>query len=158
MSASLNDRANALSRGVLSHALGEVPPGRQGRRAATAVRRPDGCTGLTFAYWDELWNYYDKWTRPAAERVVADAEHEYYCPMHPSVVQSEPGNCPICGMPLSKRKKGHVEALSEGGRLACPTGPDAGRPGGNSDGRDRLRTARRDDLDSRHSWRSTSGI
>jgi Cu(I)/Ag(I) efflux system membrane fusion protein len=71
-------------------------------------------TGLAFAYWDELWNYYDKWTRPPAERVVADAEHEYYCPMHPSVVQPEPGNCPICGMPLSKRKKGHVEALPEG--------------------------------------------
>jgi Cu(I)/Ag(I) efflux system membrane fusion protein len=71
-------------------------------------------TGLTFAYWDELGNYYDKWTRPIAERVVADALHEFYCPMHPSVVQSDPGNCPICGMPLSKRKKGQVEALPKG--------------------------------------------
>ena len=34
--------------------------------------------------------------------------------MHPSVVQDEPGNCPICGMPLSKRKKGQTEALPEG--------------------------------------------
>ncbi len=72
------------------------------------------CTGLAFAYWDEIWNEYDKWTRPAAARVVADAEHEFYCPMHPSVVQAEPGNCPICGMPLSKRKKGRVEALPNG--------------------------------------------
>jgi Cu(I)/Ag(I) efflux system membrane fusion protein len=34
--------------------------------------------------------------------------------MHPSVVQDEPGNCPICGMPLSKRPKGEKQALPEG--------------------------------------------
>jgi hypothetical protein len=25
---------------------------------------------------------------------------EYTCPMHPEIVQNEPGNCPICGMDL----------------------------------------------------------
>ena len=34
--------------------------------------------------------------------------------MHPSVVQNEPGNCPICGMPLSKRPKGEKQSLPEG--------------------------------------------
>ncbi len=34
--------------------------------------------------------------------------------MHPSVVQEQPGNCPICGMPLSKRRKGEKTALPEG--------------------------------------------
>src|SRR5581483_7219238 len=60
-------------------------------------------TGLVFAYWDTLWNRYDKWMRPAAESHAAVAGIEYYCPMHPQVVQDEPGSCPICGMPLAKR-------------------------------------------------------
>src|SRR5262245_24775131 len=71
-------------------------------------------TGLVFGYWDTIWNYYEKWSRPAAERVAAAAGVEFYCPMHPSVVQDEPGNCPICGMPLSKRPKGEKQALPEG--------------------------------------------
>ncbi len=33
-----------------------------------------------------------------------DAAVEYTCPMHPEVVQSEPGSCPKCGMFLEPRK------------------------------------------------------
>jgi len=72
-------------------------------------------TGLIFAYWDSIWNHYEKWTRPPGENLAATASDvEYYCPMHPTVIQGDPGSCPICGMPLSKRKKGEVEALPEG--------------------------------------------
>ncbi|MBV8126193.1 MAG: efflux RND transporter periplasmic adaptor subunit [Planctomycetaceae bacterium] len=71
-------------------------------------------TGLVFTYWDTLANYYEKWTRPPGEQVAAAHGLEYYCPMHPSVVQEKPGNCPICGMPLSKRKQGEKTALPEG--------------------------------------------
>jgi len=72
-------------------------------------------TGLTFAYWDTLWNHYEKWTRPAGPAVAtAGADSEHYCPMHPTVVQTEAGSCPICGMPLSKRKKGEETTLPEG--------------------------------------------
>jgi Cu(I)/Ag(I) efflux system membrane fusion protein len=71
-------------------------------------------TGLVFVYWDTLWNYYDKWTRPVGDHVAAVSDNEYYCPMHPSVLRDEAGNCPICGMPLSKRKKGQAEDLHEG--------------------------------------------
>jgi Cu(I)/Ag(I) efflux system membrane fusion protein len=71
-------------------------------------------TALSFAYWDTLWNYYEKYTRPQGERLAAAADIEFYCPMHPSVVQEQPGNCPICGMPLSKRKKGETTKLPEG--------------------------------------------
>jgi Cu(I)/Ag(I) efflux system membrane fusion protein len=31
---------------------------------------------------------------------------EYFCPMHPQVVQDRPGSCPICQMNLEKRTKG----------------------------------------------------
>jgi Cu(I)/Ag(I) efflux system membrane fusion protein len=71
-------------------------------------------TGLVFAYWDTLWNYYEKYTRPVGDHVATAADVEYFCPMHPSVVQEKPGHCPICGMPLSKRKKGEKTTLPEG--------------------------------------------
>jgi Cu(I)/Ag(I) efflux system membrane fusion protein len=72
-------------------------------------------TGLVFAYWDTLWNRYDKWMRPeSSHRHVAASGIEYYCPMHPQVIRDEPGSCPICGMPLSKRKKGEKASLPEG--------------------------------------------
>jgi Cu(I)/Ag(I) efflux system membrane fusion protein len=32
----------------------------------------------------------------------------YYCPMHPSVVQDHPGECPICSMTLVQRPQGNV--------------------------------------------------
>lgn len=36
----------------------------------------------------------------------ANANEEYYCPMHPDVVQDKPGTCPKCNMTLEKREKG----------------------------------------------------
>jgi Cu(I)/Ag(I) efflux system membrane fusion protein len=71
-------------------------------------------TALVFAYWDTIWNYYEKWTRPAEVRQAVRSDIEFYCPMHPTVVQGEPGSCPICGMPLSERKKGEPARLPEG--------------------------------------------
>jgi Cu(I)/Ag(I) efflux system membrane fusion protein len=52
--------------------------------------------------------------RPAAARQTVSSGIEYYCPMHPQVVQDEPGSCPICGMTLSRRKKGERAPLPEG--------------------------------------------
>src|SRR5712691_11767441 len=71
-------------------------------------------TALVFAYWDDLWNRYDKWMRPAAGHHAGVSGVEYYCPMHPQVVQDAPGSCPICGMPLARRKKGEKATLPEG--------------------------------------------
>lgn len=33
-------------------------------------------------------------------------QKEYTCPMHPQIIQSTPGSCPICGMRLELRTKG----------------------------------------------------
>lgn len=80
-------------------------------------------TGLLFGYWDTIRNHYDKWMRPPGEVAAAAAGFEFYCPMHPNVVQADPSTCPICGMPLSKRKHGHVEPLPPGAtaRVALAT-------------------------------------
>jgi Cu(I)/Ag(I) efflux system membrane fusion protein len=77
--------------------------------------------GLVIGYWDTIRNYWDKWTRPAAASVATGlVGEEYYCPMHPNVTRDrlDPDGaipkCPICGMPLSKRKKGEQAPLGEG--------------------------------------------
>src|SRR6266481_4735702 len=70
-------------------------------------------TALVFAYWDSLWNHYDKWMRPTGAAHASVSGIEYYCPMHPQVVQDTAGSCPICGMPLAKRKKGEKATLPE---------------------------------------------
>ena len=77
--------------------------------------------GLVIGYWDRIQNVWDKWTRPApsANAVLSEGE-EFYCPMHPNVVRDtlDAGgatpNCPICGMPMSKRNKGAAAPLAEG--------------------------------------------
>jgi Cu(I)/Ag(I) efflux system membrane fusion protein len=74
--------------------------------------------GGVIAYWDTINAYYEKWTRPllGAETAVSP-DIEYWCPMHPTIVRDHPDKCPICAMPLSKRKKGdkdEEEALPPG--------------------------------------------
>src|SRR5262249_19899574 len=71
-------------------------------------------TGFVFAKWDTIRNRYDKWMRPAVGTYAAVSGIEHYCPMHPQVVQEEPGSCPICGMPLAQRRKGGNVALPQG--------------------------------------------
>lgn len=73
--------------------------------------------GVVITQWDTLVAYYDKWTRPADAAAAAASDIEYFCPMHPSIIRDNPKDkCPICFMPLSKRKKGGsaVEALPAG--------------------------------------------
>jgi multidrug efflux pump subunit AcrA (membrane-fusion protein) len=75
--------------------------------------------GAVILYWDTLTAYYERWTRPLlGETTVAASDTEYWCPMHPTIIREKPDKCPICGMPLSKRKKsespGTEEALEPG--------------------------------------------
>ncbi len=70
--------------------------------------------GLLVANWDYIMNLTDRLTRPAKYEEGAAGQIEWYCPMHPSVVRTDMGNCPICGMPLSKRKRGEKTHPPEG--------------------------------------------
>lgn len=71
--------------------------------------------GLIVANWPLILNVVDRLTRPAKAPDLVAGEFEWYCPMHPSVVRPDASqNCPICGMPLSKRKKGEKIQLPPG--------------------------------------------
>ena len=71
-------------------------------------------TGLVFGYWDTLANRFEKWRRPPGETHKDGDRIEYFCPMHPSVVLLTPDQCPICGMPLSRRVRGAATFTPEG--------------------------------------------
>src|SRR5262245_25183220 len=65
-----------------------------------------GVIGLVIVKWDDLVARYEKYVRPAGSDAV-DPDHEYFCPMHPTIVRDTyKEKCPICFMNLSKRKKG----------------------------------------------------
>src|SRR6185436_6808676 len=52
-------------------------------------------------------------------RKSAPSAQLYYCPMHPSVVQDHPGECPICSMTLVPKPQGQVKPSST---MAPPPG------------------------------------
>jgi membrane fusion protein, copper/silver efflux system len=74
-------------------------------------------TGLVFASWDTLVNHVEKLSRPRGGRHLSSSSQagvESFCPMHPSVVREQSGQCPICGMTLARRKRAGSEILSPG--------------------------------------------
>jgi Cu(I)/Ag(I) efflux system membrane fusion protein len=74
-------------------------------------------TGLVFAAWDTLVNHVEKWSRPRGGQHPSSSsqtEVESFCPMHPSVVNEQSGQCPICGMLLARRERIDSEILPSG--------------------------------------------
>jgi Cu(I)/Ag(I) efflux system membrane fusion protein len=66
--------------------------------------------GVIITQWDTIIAYYEKWTRPAAAELAGGGLFEWFCPMHPTIVRDNPKDkCPVCFMPLSKRKKGEAD-------------------------------------------------
>ncbi|MBI3269664.1 MAG: efflux RND transporter periplasmic adaptor subunit [Planctomycetes bacterium] len=71
--------------------------------------------GLVVGNWGFILAYVDRMTRPRGAEDAAQGDFEWFCPMHPSVVRDDPKQkCPICGMPLSKRKRGEPTRLPPG--------------------------------------------
>ena len=149
-------KAHARMEGLASPENDPGPP--------ALLRTPGRRSAASFVYWDALNAVYEKWTRPAAAQETADADSEFWCPMHPTIVRDHPDKCPICGMPLSKRKKG----IGRGGSLAAgrpqprPAHALPRRPGRHPDGDGglpaadqgdrggRLRRVRREQTDAHH--------
>jgi len=77
-------------------------------------------TGFVIGYWENIKNHWDKWVRPTGVALTENPDNEFFCPMHPNVVRpgldpnGEEPKCPICGMPLSERKKGIMAELPPG--------------------------------------------
>lgn len=65
--------------------------------------------GFVIVKWDDLVARYERFMRHPGAESETDPDHEFYCPMHPTIVRnSNKEKCPICFMPLSKRKKGEL--------------------------------------------------
>jgi membrane fusion protein, copper/silver efflux system len=65
---------------------------------------------------------------PAVERAASTdvattpAKEQWQCPMHPTIVQDHPGNCPICGMKLVKIEAGADEHAGHTTTAETPEG------------------------------------
>ncbi len=55
---------------------------------------------------------------------TAQGEELWTCPMHPSVVRTEPGSCPICGMDLVPMKEAGTKQAGIEGHGAVEISPD----------------------------------
>ncbi len=72
-------------------------------------REAQATAGHTHADHQEMDNSADRQATSTHDHgthhtMVRDAPLEYTCPMHPEVVQREPGSCPKCGMNLEPRE------------------------------------------------------
>ncbi len=71
--------------------------------------------GIVSWKWELIMNTVDKYTRPKKAADMVQGEFEWFCPMHPSIIKdNDKEKCPICGMPLSKRKRGEQIQLPPG--------------------------------------------
>ena len=74
--------------------------------------------GLVLGRWDDL----RAWTDRTMERVLGASpppqtispDTEYFCPMCPGVVTRWPEKCPVCKMPLVRRKTGDAGVVPSG--------------------------------------------
>ncbi len=71
--------------------------------------------GLIVGNWSRIMDVLDGDDDPGAADEAVAGDVEWFCPMHPTVVrQDAKEKCPICGMPLSKRRRGDRVELPAG--------------------------------------------
>lgn len=71
--------------------------------------------GLVSWKWELIMNTVDRYTRPRQAQDLVKGEFEWFCPMHPTIIRADDKEkCPICGMPLSRRKRGEQIQLPPG--------------------------------------------
>ena len=59
---------------------------------------------------------------PAEGKAAAvEAKVQYQCPMHPTIIQDHPGDCPICGMKLVKMASAAPGGAAKAGEAGAPT-------------------------------------
>jgi YHS domain-containing protein len=73
------------------------------------------CQGCQMKFAADPWHYLNP-PEPEALQPLA-APTEYTCPMHPEIVQDEPGPCPKCGMALEIMEKVDTLVIDKTGTL-----------------------------------------
>lgn len=93
-----------------------IPPLASGRRfgAGTLVAVALASAGLASGGAYLLLGHAHDGRGHAAPEPARPAKERYQCPMHPTIVQEHPGDCPICGMKLVKM---------DGAKQAAPERP-----------------------------------
>lgn len=104
---------------VITREPGELPEGEErpppGTRAASIVRW--ALVGLMAAAALGAWVYH-----ATSGGVLSAQAARFQCPMHPTIVQAQKGECPICGMDLVPVAAG----ASASGPASTPAQPGAG--------------------------------
>jgi Cu(I)/Ag(I) efflux system membrane fusion protein len=105
---------------MISHSLSIVSSGGAvwpGRRALLLLLTLAG-GGCAEAPQEDL--------SPDSAQAIADAEYArrhldptYVCPMHPQIIRSEAGSCPVCGMALVAREAEHGGAVQPAVELSA---------------------------------------
>ncbi|MFA6147839.1 MAG: efflux RND transporter periplasmic adaptor subunit [bacterium] len=111
--------------GVTGEAAGSAPPEGPGRKrrtwkylAAAAVLILAG--GVAYLYFGGCFG-----GPGGADNTAGVQGVKYTCGMHPFILSDKPGNCPICGMKLTK-----IESGPAPGRAAAPSSATVAKPSG----------------------------
>jgi hypothetical protein len=77
-----------------------------------------GALFLLFGQWETISNYWGwAWrqiVRGGAPEQGVSPDTEYFCPMCPGVLSAWPSKCPVCNMPLVRRRTGEAPLLPAG--------------------------------------------
>ena len=72
---------------------------------------------LVVGQWEFVSTHFHRWwdrlAIGAAQQSVSP-DTEYFCPMCPGVLSGWPDTCPVCNMPLVRRRKGDAQLLPDG--------------------------------------------